>query len=172
MHPFNRIVLQAVFVAAAAYAMFKELQIVAVAALVGVLFIFCWMQVRIVRDALLPLAARTTKAKLQNFEVEISGKNVFLEALLSDQPPWLRSILNGLEPNHIGLLTLLKDKDKYVFPSALRDSFGVLRNAGLVEHESALLTDSKTIWLSPLGTDVVKRLQANISHIHNAENDS
>jgi hypothetical protein len=158
MPKFSHNVLKLLFVAATCYAMYKELQAVAIAAMVGVLLTFGWRQIKLLRDALIPMVASAKRAKISGFEVELRDPTSEISKVLTTQPSWVRYVLSELQPKNLGVLFLLKDKGKYVFPGALRDSLTPLRNAGLVEHNAEALRDSNTAWLSPLGADLVSRL--------------
>ena len=104
MNKFSRTLLKLLFVVAAGYAMYKELQIVAVAAMIGVLLTFGWRQVKALRDAVLPVLESTRKAKLQSFELELHDRSSKLAEALQGQPSWVRFVLSDLKPNHVGVL--------------------------------------------------------------------
>lgn len=158
MPKISRNLLKVLFVAAAFFAIYKELQAVAIAAFVGTLLTFGWRQVKFIRDAIVPIVAATRRAKVSGFEIELHDPSSALSKALVTQPSWVRFVLSEIQPSTLGVLFLLKEKGHYAFPGGLRDSLAILRNAGLLEHNAESLQKSTTVWLSPLGIELTSRL--------------
>jgi HAMP domain-containing protein len=141
--------------AAAGYAMWQKLQVVAVIAIIATLAILYRGIARQFLDAVLELARHATQAKWGNLEVQIDKKFETLSGLVSTRVGWVKAVASRLAPEHVGLLLQIQRAGRYAFPAGVRTQLRVLRNSGLIEHNAPSLGESTEVWLSKAGEEFV-----------------
>jgi hypothetical protein len=147
----------AVATSACAYAIWKGLQLVAVVALLGLLFIIYRTKARYCLDQLVFLFGRTRTAKFKDMEIELADGHplaasgcVYSEYIRHAQP-WVQIMAAQLYGHQIGLILRIYREEEMLRTELKEKDLSDLQWRGLVRADSASLSDSDTIRLTEAG---------------------
>ena len=150
---FGFVVCAAVCVAA----IWRQMQILAIAGLIGAIgVLFKGSAMRLVNVAL-QLLGSAKQAKMGSFEVSVREPFELSEAF-DEHPRWVKILLQRLTPDQIGLLLQVARVEEYRIVDGVRDHLRALRARGLITHNAPAMTDSTVAGLTQLGHELVTQL--------------
>jgi hypothetical protein len=169
MHYLRHILAFGVAVGICGVAVWREMQILAIVALMAALAIVYKNQARLLFEETLVLLRRTKAAKFGNIEVQVNDKVVNITERLEERAKHLRVLLDGLDGDHIGWLLVVAKAGRYEPTNAAKEKMRPLRNRGLLTHDGPTMAKTSHVWLTTLGEELVKVLQLTTPELQQTE---
>ena len=154
--PFKDYVLVIILLTCGGYALFYQLQIVVIACLIFISFVFYKSQVKAIYDFLKGILVKARQAEIGNLKIELSDSLEKLTYFATQKSIGIQLVLSKLNEEQISLLLAIYHEGKSEAKN--KDSLRVLRNYGLIEHDSEKLSNSSIVWLKPFGKELSKIL--------------
>lgn len=140
------------------FAVWKELQWVAVAAFVAALCVTYKPTVVRLLNIVLQILGRVTRAKVGDLEIQVGGE-VVGRLLAADAPFGMQSVVSAMGASHVGFMLAIEKSGKIKVTGGILKWLRELRNLGLIEHDEPEIGTSSQVWLSEFGRSVTKHLR-------------
>lgn len=135
----------------------RQMQALAIVALIGCLAILFETSARRLAEVCLRLLENARQAKFGDLEVHLATLPD-VSKMFGDIPNWASVLLHGLTPSQLGLLIAVTQVAHYPVAPALLADMAVLRRRGLVQHDAPALSGSKVLSATPLAQELVGAL--------------
>jgi len=158
MHASRHILAIVVTIGVCGVAIWREMQILAIVALVASLVVIYKRQAKLLFDEGLTLLSRTKTAKFGNIEVQVNDKTVNISERFEQQAMHFRILLDGLDGDHLGWLLTVSKAGRYEPTDAVREKLRPLRNRGLLTHDGPTMAKASYVSLTTLGEELARVL--------------
>ena len=146
------------------YAMWKELQFLAIGAFVALLLIMYKGIVKSYLEKVVFLFSHAKTAKYGDIEIDLKEGRLLSESgriysqYFSQSPPWIQAMIAQLFGHQIGLILRLYREDEIPMSEVKSKDANELQWRGLIKGDAPLMSESSHILLTELGKELARSL--------------
>ena len=142
-----------------AYSTWKNMQTLSIASIALFLIVLYKDKSLMFFDLFFTIARQTKQAKIGNFEFSISDtfKKSISENLKTDKE-WVKAIFSDLTASQLTVLLAIEKAKKFHCGGHMKNTLRELRDKGLIKHNKDTLSSSDIVWLTDIGSELVKEL--------------
>jgi hypothetical protein len=118
--------------------------------------VFYKSQVKVLYNLFKAIIVKTRQAEIGNLKIELNDSLEKLTYFAAQKSIGIQLIMSKLNEEQISLLLGIYREGK--LEAKNKDSLRVLRNYGLIEHDSDTLGKASYVWLKPFGKELSKIL--------------